>query len=191
MKYLILFLVTIFLNFFNADSQTRVDYKFKFDGVDREFIVSKPSGPVPSGGYPMVMMLHGTTGDGFFKDMAHIYPNGINYPVSATILCWEFCKQTFQTTPGANIQIPTARLVVAPNPASTHFQIQVNPQAVNPETRMALYNSIGQLVWDLPAISDLGSRVDCSVWQPGIYIMKLYDRASSIQTKALITGGSR
>jgi polyhydroxybutyrate depolymerase len=42
----------------------RIDVSFVFDGVMREFIISKPSGAVPSGGYPVVMVLHGTTGDG-------------------------------------------------------------------------------------------------------------------------------
>jgi polyhydroxybutyrate depolymerase len=45
-------------------AQQRYDVKFKFDGEDREFIVVKPSGAVPLGGYPVVFMFHGTSGDG-------------------------------------------------------------------------------------------------------------------------------
>mgnify|MGYP000974077337 CR=1 FL=1 len=52
------FLVTVVLQ------AQRFDFKFKFDGVDREFILAKPSGATPASGYPVVMMLHGTTGDG-------------------------------------------------------------------------------------------------------------------------------
>lgn len=50
--------------FLNAQSQTRFNVKFNFDGAAREFILVKPSGAVPAGGYPVVFMFHGTTGDG-------------------------------------------------------------------------------------------------------------------------------
>ncbi|MBL7814046.1 MAG: T9SS type A sorting domain-containing protein [Saprospiraceae bacterium] len=42
----------------------RFDVKFTFDGADREFIVVKPTGAVPAGGYPVVFMFHGSSGDG-------------------------------------------------------------------------------------------------------------------------------
>ncbi|MEP7320931.1 MAG: T9SS type A sorting domain-containing protein [Saprospiraceae bacterium] len=60
-----LILSLAFLYILKADSAAqRIDVSFVFDGVMREFIISKPSGAVPSGGYPIVMVLHGTTGDG-------------------------------------------------------------------------------------------------------------------------------
>jgi polyhydroxybutyrate depolymerase len=45
-------------------AQTRYDAKMTVDSVEREFIVVRPSGAVPPGGYPMVFMFHGTSGDG-------------------------------------------------------------------------------------------------------------------------------
>ena len=45
-------------------SQIRTDFTLKLDGADREYIVVKPSGIVPQGGYPVVFMFHGTSGDG-------------------------------------------------------------------------------------------------------------------------------
>lgn len=42
----------------------RFDVKFTFDGAEREFIVVKPTGVVPAGGYPVVFMFHGSSGDG-------------------------------------------------------------------------------------------------------------------------------
>lgn len=45
-------------------SQIRTDYTLKLDGADREYIVVKPSGIGPPGGYPVVFMFHGTSGDG-------------------------------------------------------------------------------------------------------------------------------
>lgn len=47
-----------------GSAQIRYDVQFKLDGRLRESIVVKPSTPPPSGGYPVVFMLHGTSGDG-------------------------------------------------------------------------------------------------------------------------------
>ena len=58
--FLLLFLLTSCI----LIGQGRRDFNFKFDGVDRNFVLSVPTGAVPAGGYPMVMMLHGTSGDG-------------------------------------------------------------------------------------------------------------------------------
>ncbi len=87
-KYLFTFLV---LSCYELFSQ-RFDFKFLFDGVQREFILVRPSGTIPSGGFPIVMMLHGTTGDGekFFsisgwKELGEkekfitIYPSSLAY----------------------------------------------------------------------------------------------------------------
>lgn len=51
-------------NHFIVNSQTRHDYSLTLDGKEREYIVVKPSGPTPSGGYPVVFMFHGTSGTG-------------------------------------------------------------------------------------------------------------------------------
>jgi polyhydroxybutyrate depolymerase len=45
-------------------AQTRHDFTMTVDSVERTFIVSRPSGAVPAGGYPVVFMFHGTSGDG-------------------------------------------------------------------------------------------------------------------------------
>jgi polyhydroxybutyrate depolymerase len=47
-----------------ASAQTRYDVKMTVDSVERQFIVVRPSGAVPAGGYPLVVMFHGTSGDG-------------------------------------------------------------------------------------------------------------------------------
>lgn len=44
-------------------SQTKYDVQFMFEGRSRELIVSVPTKQPPSGGYPVVFMLHGTSGD--------------------------------------------------------------------------------------------------------------------------------
>ncbi|MBK9107431.1 MAG: T9SS type A sorting domain-containing protein [Saprospiraceae bacterium] len=60
-----IFTITLFLfTLFQLYSQRRYDVRFPLDGHMRECIVVQPSTPPPPGGYPIVYMLHGTSGDG-------------------------------------------------------------------------------------------------------------------------------
>lgn len=53
------------VNWFGATrAQTRYDATIEVDSVRREFIISVPSGNVPNGGYPMVVMFHPSAHDG-------------------------------------------------------------------------------------------------------------------------------
>lgn len=65
--YILLWLTPLspaFIGINNIFAQIRRDFTVNFEGVNREFIVVRPSGVVPAGGYPVVFMLHGTSGDG-------------------------------------------------------------------------------------------------------------------------------
>ncbi len=64
MKRLLLLNVFILIQLGLLSSQRRIDLKFKFDGFDRECIIVIPGTPPPVNGYPVVFMLHGTSGDG-------------------------------------------------------------------------------------------------------------------------------
>ncbi|MBK8644384.1 MAG: T9SS type A sorting domain-containing protein [Saprospiraceae bacterium] len=60
-------IITIGILFFailQLNSQRRFDVQFMLDGRVRESIIVLPSTPPPAGGYPVVFMLHGTSGDG-------------------------------------------------------------------------------------------------------------------------------
>jgi polyhydroxybutyrate depolymerase len=63
MKNTFTILITM-LSLISMYSQVRYDLKFTFEGRNRECIIVKPSTPPPAGGYPVVFMLHGTSGDG-------------------------------------------------------------------------------------------------------------------------------
>ncbi|MBK9271124.1 MAG: T9SS type A sorting domain-containing protein [Saprospiraceae bacterium] len=62
MKKLLLSLV-LFSYLYFAQSQIKFELSLQLEGERREFIVSVPTKPAPSEGYPVVMMLHGTSGD--------------------------------------------------------------------------------------------------------------------------------
>ncbi len=59
----ILLLISFNLAFVSLFAQLKKVVQFNFDGKSREFIVSIPTTPPPPKGYPLVMMLHGTSGD--------------------------------------------------------------------------------------------------------------------------------
>jgi len=63
MKKLLLFIVFC-LSLISLYSQRRFDWKIKVDNELRDVIIVQPSHPAPPGGYPVVFMLHGTSGDG-------------------------------------------------------------------------------------------------------------------------------
>jgi polyhydroxybutyrate depolymerase len=56
--------IVILLAATSAFAQKRFDMVMTVDSVEREFIVVRPSGPAPAGGYPIVMMFHGSSGNG-------------------------------------------------------------------------------------------------------------------------------
>jgi predicted esterase len=49
---------------FGLNAQQRYDLNFNFDGHARNAIIVVPNSPPPAGGYPIVIMLHGTGQDG-------------------------------------------------------------------------------------------------------------------------------
>lgn len=65
--FLLTFLVALSVKF---SAQIRSDIVMNVDSVSRQFIVMRPSGQTPSGGYPLVFMFHGTSQDGekFYND---------------------------------------------------------------------------------------------------------------------------
>ncbi|MBK9733897.1 MAG: T9SS type A sorting domain-containing protein [Saprospiraceae bacterium] len=62
MKPAVFFLLLILT--FGLSSQSRFDITFECEGKNRTFIAVKPTGVMPEGGYPVVFMFHGTSGDG-------------------------------------------------------------------------------------------------------------------------------
>ncbi len=86
--------IIIFINSIIISSlwAQRFDATMMLDGKLREFIVVKPTGAAPSGGYPLVFMLHGSSGDGekFFniskwkevgerEKIVTVFPSSLSY----------------------------------------------------------------------------------------------------------------
>ncbi|PKL84816.1 MAG: hypothetical protein CVV22_11045 [Ignavibacteriae bacterium HGW-Ignavibacteriae-1] len=59
-----IYIIVLVLTSYDIFAFTKVNGKMTIDGYEREFIVTKPDGTPPAGGYPVVFMFHGTSGDG-------------------------------------------------------------------------------------------------------------------------------
>jgi poly(3-hydroxybutyrate) depolymerase len=57
------FTTVLILAIFALSAQKRYDITLKDQGNARDAIISVPTKPMPVGGYPVVFMLHGTSGD--------------------------------------------------------------------------------------------------------------------------------
>lgn len=62
MKYLLV-ISLVLTEVLSLAAQKKYEISFPYDGYLREMIVSIPTTPPPSDGYPVVMMLHGSSGD--------------------------------------------------------------------------------------------------------------------------------
>ncbi|MFZ1705884.1 MAG: T9SS type A sorting domain-containing protein [Saprospiraceae bacterium] len=62
MRYFILYICLVW-HLFPGISQKRYDIQFLFEGKTRELIVSVPTKTAPPNGFPVVFMLHGTSGE--------------------------------------------------------------------------------------------------------------------------------
>ena len=95
MRKNLLHIILFYTSSITLSAQQRINIKFVLDGVEREFIVAKPTGAIPNSGYPVVFALHGTGGDGegFFnrsgwKEKAEaekfiaVFPSALTYCVS-------------------------------------------------------------------------------------------------------------
>lgn len=64
MNRILLSIFSLIATGYFAGSQIRYDLNFMLDGKLRNAVISHPGKPMPIGGYPLVFMLHGTSGDG-------------------------------------------------------------------------------------------------------------------------------
>ncbi|MCE7933384.1 MAG: hypothetical protein DYG96_02200, partial [Chlorobi bacterium CHB2] len=103
-------------------SQTRYDINMMVDAVKREVIIAVPSGTPPAGGYPVVFMFHGTSGDGekFFnisgwkekgeaEKFISVFPSALKYCFTEdgeqkTTTRWNCGELVEDACPGQNLK---------------------------------------------------------------------------------------
>lgn len=62
-QLLVALIIAVITGAYTASAQ-KITATLQLEGKTREFIVVRPTGSAPAGGFPLVFMLHGTSGDG-------------------------------------------------------------------------------------------------------------------------------
>lgn len=118
------------------------------------------------------------------KNMTHLYPNGVNFPVDAPRLFWDF----FNRSTMANTQTKApekATLEVYPNPASDYAEICFK---ANPSEKLALvniYNSTGQMMRTQQCKAGSKLTLHKTDFGNGVFFVQLRS-ANSVQCAKLI-----
>ncbi|MBK8955052.1 MAG: hypothetical protein IPM34_05785 [Saprospiraceae bacterium] len=119
-KCIVLFCLLISSIIFSnsVNGQQRIDVTMTVAGEIREFIVFKPSGGIPVGGYPLVFMLHGTNQDGLlfynhsqWKEIAEkekfivVFPTALVYcTTEGTVTKWSHGNTASVLCPGDTLR---------------------------------------------------------------------------------------
>lgn len=101
--------------------------------------------------------------------LAHQYPNGRNYPLTAAEYLWEFFKRHTLPLTSASSPPAPATIRIYPNPASTYLVVEGHG-----EMNIVLRNMLGQVVYSTPAM--MGSRISLPRLTPGIYTSEIVER---------------
>jgi hypothetical protein len=107
--------------------------------------------------------------------MAHIYPNGVNYPLSAAQLVWNFFKRN--PLPLTSIASPPSpqHLAVFPNPASEYLMLEGRGEAT-----FTLYTLLGQRVFTTQ--TQRGQAIPLPQLARGIYRAEAVSRGQAEMT---------
>lgn len=74
-----------------------------------------------------------------------------------------------------NFDLASWNIEVFPNPTAEYLTVRFSDDKGS-TLRAHVYNLLGQaMLTDQPLTRSNGSRLDCSSWQPGIYILQLQD----------------
>ncbi len=74
-------------------------------------------------------------------------------------------------------EITVLDIRVYPNPAADYWQLEYDAAEAE-GLRYSVFNTLGQTIVYQRQFADTMSRIDCSDWQPGIYLLQVTDQAS-------------
>ncbi|MBK8055719.1 MAG: T9SS type A sorting domain-containing protein [Saprospiraceae bacterium] len=146
------------------------DYTKTSSQISNTYIYSKPN----SGSFPPKFQFT------LVKNMNHIYPNGVNYPVSATNLFWDFFNQSTvsntRDNPSQNYTVS-----ISPNPAVDDISI-VSSHVI---LKVSVYNINGKLITEFHDINENSLTVDAKL-QKGLHILQIKTNIGIKSLKVLI-----
>lgn len=106
------------------------------------------------------------------KNMNHIYPNGVNFPLSATNFLWEFFNQSTLTSTDNDHTLFQHKIKIIPNPVTHQLNIQGE---YTDETQVQIFNAHGCKMDGLLFHKESASMsVDVSYLQAGLYLLHVH-----------------
>jgi len=103
------------------------------------------------------------------KNMNHIYPNGVNFPLNATNFLWDFFNQSSLTSSINEIGFIENKLKIYPNPVTHQLSIQGEYAK---ETKFHILNAHGREINGLTFDkTDSNISVDVSNLPSGLYLV--------------------
>jgi polyhydroxybutyrate depolymerase len=123
----------------------------------------------------------------FMKGLDHIYPNGVNYPISNPVIFWEFFKQAVATTPTDNLVIPAAQVKSYPNPSHDMVTIELPLSWRNKPGRVEVYNALGekQVIKKMDVFGPV-LTLNKSELGPGVYFAVISNGFEKAVTKIIL-----
>ncbi|MBL0235377.1 MAG: T9SS type A sorting domain-containing protein [Saprospiraceae bacterium] len=102
------------------------------------------------------------------KDMTHEYPNGLNYPISAAKIFWEFFKRSVATVT-EEFETINDQINIYPNPSGGRLNIEMVNTKIE---RLDIYNSQGSKL-KLDDQIKTSYRIDLTQYPEGIYFIQV------------------
>jgi polyhydroxybutyrate depolymerase len=149
----------------------RNEYSKVSNQISNTYIYSKPNTGITPNRFQFTLV----------KDLNHIYPNGVNYPVSATNLFWDFFNQSALSNTADN-QFEKLKTTISPNPANDDISITSNAEI----NTISVYSINGQLIRQFENIKSNSKSIDVENMPQGLCIFQIKTEWGVKTSKVLI-----
>ena len=111
----------------------------------------------------------------FIKDMEHVFPNGVNYPLSAPIQYWEFFKQASAISTPIQAVHANTDVQVFPNPASNIINIKTSGNHTQSNVELVIIDLLGKIQLKTSVNKEL-NQVNIAALPSGMYKLHLHTK---------------
>lgn len=139
--------------------------------ISNSYLYSKPTAGISKASFQFSLV----------KGLNHIYPNGVNYPISVTNLFWDFFNQSALSNT-SDKHAEKLKTSISPNPANDDISITSNAEI----NSISIYNINGQLIRHFDNIKSNTKSIDVENMHQGIYIFQIKTELGAKTSKVMI-----